>query len=207
MTPTPLVPPETGVPWNRPSARQIIYVLAEPQYGPDVPRRAPPARDDLDVGWNLSVLFRAYLQRANAAFGDLPGGPRAYQLLVSVERSAATSQLQIARRLGIDRTVMTYLIDDLVDADLVERHIDPADRRVRTIKATPSGRRLLPALDRRLADIEQQLLVALPPSDARQFRELLRAAAAPLEDADDPRELAREIARTPIAGHRRPTTS
>ena len=153
------------------------------------------------------MLFRAYLQRANAAFADLPGGPRAYQLLVSVERSAATSQLHLARRLGIDRTVMTYLIDDLVEVGLVERHIDPADRRARTIKATPTGRRLLPTLDRRLADIEQQLLAALPPSDARQLRELLRAAAAPLEGPDDPRELAREIARTPVARQRRPTTS
>ena len=38
---------------------------------------------------------------------------------------------------------MTYLLDDLEKAGLIERRPDPADRRARRIAATASGRRLL----------------------------------------------------------------
>jgi DNA-binding MarR family transcriptional regulator len=146
--------------------------------GPAAPGPAAPDPAEPDVGWNLGVVFRAYLRQANAAFADLPDGPRAYQLLVSVERGTRTSQLALARRLGIDRTVMTYLIDDLVEAGLVERRTDPRDRRARTVVATARGRRRLPELDRRLAAIEAELLAALTPAEAGHLRTLLRKAAA-----------------------------
>ena len=156
-------------------------------------RTNTPDVAELDLGWNLSVLFHNYLKRANEAFADLPGGPRAYQLLASAEREPTKSQLDHARRLGIDRTMMTYLIDDLVAAGLVERHTDSADRRARIIVATPKGRRLLPTLDRRVAQIEDDLLAALAPADAQRLRQLVRAAAASLEPSDDPRDITREI--------------
>ena len=165
-----------------------------------MPDDPAPDPGGLDIGWNLSLLFRSYLRRGNAAFADLPGGPRAYQLLSSVERGAPTSQLALARRLGIDRTVMTYLIDDLVEAGLVERQTDPRDRRARTVVATARGRRLLPDLDRRLAAVEAELLAALTPAEADRLRHLLRNAAADhgaAEPSGDPRELVREMRPTP----------
>jgi DNA-binding MarR family transcriptional regulator len=135
----------------------------------------------LDLGWSLGVLFRAYLKEASAAFDDLPGGARAYQLLVSVERGPATSQRALARRLGVDRTVMTYLIDELVDAKLVERRVDVTDRRANQVIPTTRGRRLLPQLDRRLHDVEQRVLSGLVPADVERFRELLRLAVNELD--------------------------
>lgn len=165
-----------------------------------MPDDPAPDPGGLDIGWNLSLLYRSYLRRGDAAFADLPGGPRAYQLLSSVERGAPTSQLALARRLGIDRTVMTYLIDDLVEADLVERQTDPRDRRARTVVATARGRRLLPDLDRRLASVEAELLAALSPTETDRFRRLLRKAAADLADADsagDPGDLTGDMRSTP----------
>lgn len=143
----------------------------------------------LDLGWGLGVVFRAYLKHGNTAFDDLPGGPRAYQLLVIVERGEPTTQLALARRLGVDRTVMTYLIDDLVDAGLVERRVDPHDRRARHVTATERGRSLLPELDRRLAQVEEQVLAGLGPADADRFRQLLRIAANEIDRADHVEDL------------------
>jgi DNA-binding MarR family transcriptional regulator len=167
---------------RRSSARQIIV-------SPDRDPAADPDPVELDLGWALGVLFRTYLKHGNAAFDDLPGGPRAYQLLVSVERGQPTSQLALARRLGLDRTVMTHLIDDLVDADLVERRVDPDDRRVRLLHATARGRRLLPELDHRLADVEAQVLAGLGPADADRLRRLLRTAADELDRVDHVEDL------------------
>src|SRR4030088_3110217 len=91
---------------------------------------------DQDLGFALGVIFRAYLKAANAVVCDIPGGPRGYQILVAAAQHPAGGQGALAQRLGVDRTVMTYLIDDLAQAGLVERRPDPVDRRSRHIVAT-----------------------------------------------------------------------
>jgi len=78
----------------------------------------------------------------------------------------------------VDRTVMTYLLDDLEAAGLIERRPDPADRRARRIVATPDGRSCLTRLDERLRAGEEQLLSGLDSGPDRQvFRTLLRRLA------------------------------
>ena len=93
-----------------------------------------------DLGWALGAVFRGYVKATHEALADLPGGPRGYQVLASAAGDEHGSQLALAQRLGVDRTVMTYLLDDLEAAGLIERRPDPADRRARRIVATPPGR-------------------------------------------------------------------
>jgi DNA-binding MarR family transcriptional regulator len=138
-----------------------------------------------DLGWALGVVFRSYVKAAGAAFADLPGGPRGYQVLAAAARSDQDSQLALAQHLGVDRTVMTYLLDDLEGAGLIERRPDPADRRARRIMATTPGRELLDDLDRRLRAAEQQVLAGLEnESDRRTFRALLRQLASRAGELD-----------------------
>jgi DNA-binding transcriptional MocR family regulator len=59
--------------------------------------------------------------------------------LDAAAHGAVGSQLALAQHLGIDRTVMTYLLDDLEAAGLIERRPDPADRRARRVVATQLG--------------------------------------------------------------------
>jgi DNA-binding MarR family transcriptional regulator len=132
---------------------------------------------DKDLGWALGMVFRLYLKSAGAAMADLPGGPRGYQVLAEAASNQAGTQLALAQRLGIDRTVMTYLLDDLEGAGLVERRPDPADRRARRIVATEHGQARLAELDGRLRQAEQHVLAALDDADRDTFRELLRRVA------------------------------
>jgi DNA-binding MarR family transcriptional regulator len=133
-------------------------------------------RDDL--GWALGVVFRSYAKAANSAFTDVPGGPRGYQVLAAAARADPRSQLELASHLGVDRTVMTYLLDDLEGAGLIERHPDPADRRARRIVTTAPGRELLADLGGRLLAAEDRVLAGLEDQQDRQvFRALLRRLA------------------------------
>jgi DNA-binding MarR family transcriptional regulator len=133
-------------------------------------------RDDL--GWALGVVFRSYAKAASAAFTDVPGGPRGYQVLAAAARSRPGSQQELASHLGVDRTVMTYLLDDLERAGLIERRPDPADRRARRIAATGRGASLLGDLDERLRAAEDGVLAGLGAEDDRNaFRALLRRLA------------------------------
>ena len=114
-----------------------------------------------DLGWALGTVFRSYDKAANSVLCDVPGGRRGYQVLRACARSDPRSQLELATHLGVDRTVMTYLLDDLERAALLERHPDPADRRARRIVTTQAGRDLLGELGRRLAADEERVLAGL----------------------------------------------
>jgi DNA-binding MarR family transcriptional regulator len=139
-----------------------------------------------DLGWALGVVFRSYVKAATAAFTDVPGGPRGYQVLTAATRGEPGSQLELAHHLGVDRTVMTYLLDDLERAGLIERRPDPADRRARRIAATPRGRELLEDLDGRLRAAEDQVLTGLASrADREVFRAMLSRLATQV-DALDP---------------------
>jgi DNA-binding MarR family transcriptional regulator len=142
-----------------------------------------------DLGWALGVLFRAYAKAANSVFADVPGGARGYQVLTAVGRSRPRSQLELANHLGVDRTVMTYLLDDLERAGLIERQPDPADRRARRIAATPAGRELGCGLAKRQRAAEDQLLAGLAGEHERQMlRAMLRRLATDVNAADPVRD-------------------
>ncbi|HEX3714567.1 MAG TPA: MarR family winged helix-turn-helix transcriptional regulator [Trebonia sp.] len=143
-----------------------------------------PDRLTEDFGWGLAVLFRGWVKAADAVTDGLPGGHRGYQVLSAAARDEPGSQAALAARLGIDRTVMTYLLDDLASAGLVERRPDPGDRRTRLVVATGHGRAVLASLDDRFAVAEQHILGALAPADRAQFRALLAAVAGRVNEGD-----------------------
>ena len=138
-----------------------------------------------DLGWALGVVFRRYAKAAAAALDGVPGGPRGYQVLATAHSEGPKRQLDLAAHLGVDRTVMTYLLDDLESAGLVQRRPDPADRRARLIAPTEKGVDTLCDLERRLATAEDEVLGILDESDRVSFRLLLQRVARKA-DAVDP---------------------
>ncbi|WP_308282764.1 MarR family winged helix-turn-helix transcriptional regulator [Pseudonocardia nigra] len=137
----------------------------------------PAPTVETDLGWALGVVFRSYVRSATQVMNDLPGGPRGYQVLTAAADEAPRNQLALAQHLGVDRTVMTYLIDDLTAAGLVERRPDPADRRARHIVLTDAGRDRLTALERCLRAAEERVLEPLDATDRVVLRELLQRLA------------------------------
>jgi DNA-binding MarR family transcriptional regulator len=139
--------------------------------------REPGDRLADDFGWGLAVVFRGWVKAADAVTEGIPGGHRGYQVLAAAARDEPGSQAAMAGRLGIDRTVMTYLLDDLETARLVERKQDPLDRRSRHVAATAHGREVLADRETRFRHAEQHLLSCLSPDDQAAFRTLLRTLA------------------------------
>src|SRR5882724_2589199 len=143
-----------------------------------------------DLGWSLGVLSRSYGKAVSAIFAEVPGGARGYQVLAAAARDEHGSQLALAQHLGVDRTVMTYLLDDLEAVGLIERRPDPADRRARRIVATRKGAKLLAALDDRLRTAEARLLSPLDPAARESFRAQVRVVATQVDELnplDNPR--------------------
>ena len=130
-----------------------------------------------DFGAALGILLRSYSGMVGPRLVDFPHGARGYETLCEVLQGSPPSQAALAAKLGIDRTMMTYLIDDLVEAGLVERRPNPADRRQRRIVATAAGRAAVASLCGRVAEAQDAVLAALDPAERAVFRSLLSKAA------------------------------
>jgi DNA-binding MarR family transcriptional regulator len=149
-------------------------------------RQAPaaPAHDALpagfgdDLGWLITQCFRAHVDALDRAVAGVPQGLRGLQALRGAVNCSARNQAELARQLGLDRTVMVYLVDDLVKAGLVERITDPSDRRSKLVRGTEAGRRLLDEVTAAIAAADSVVLRPLPPDDQTRFREMLRTIAA-----------------------------
>ena len=138
---------------------------------------------DVDLGWALGAVTRFYMRAAIEATEGVPGGPRGYLVLATAAHGEPSSQLALAQHLGVDRTVMTYLLDDLEEAGLVARRPDPVDRRARRVVLTAEGRELLSELKRRLREAEHVLLEPLGQDERAVLRSLLERLATTLAPA------------------------
>ncbi|HLR85522.1 MAG TPA: MarR family transcriptional regulator [Nocardioidaceae bacterium] len=135
-----------------------------------------------DLGWALGAVLRTWLKATSHAVDDLPGGPRGYQVLSMATGGPCRTQAAMAERIGVDRTVMTHLIDDLEAAGLVERRPDPSDRRARRVELTPRGRSRYAELASRIDDVERAVLSGLDDASVGELRDLLLRAASALDD-------------------------
>jgi DNA-binding MarR family transcriptional regulator len=131
-----------------------------------------------DLGLALSVVLRSYLRAATSVFDGLAGGARGYQVLASAAHHAPPTQLALGQQLGIDRSVLTYLLDDLEGCKLIERRADPADRRARRIVLTRAGEAMLSKLGKRLEAAERHALRGLDERDQHTLRDLLWRASS-----------------------------
>ena len=153
---------------------------------------SPTPQDAPSLGSDLRVVFRAYAQAADEVFADIPAGPRGYKILTAVTHSTVGSQVALAEQIGVDPSVLVHVLDDLEEAGLVKRRLDPADRRYRRVVSTRSGRELTASVELSLRRAEDQLLCGLPRAEQRVFRALLARlaeGAGPRAAAGGPTEL------------------
>ncbi len=90
-------------------------------------------------------------------------------LLAYVTEFGATTQTQLADRLGIGRAAIGSVIDRLQQRGLVARHPNPDDRRVWLIDVTDGGRDMA----RRIAAVDEQLRGELRHGIGREERQAL----------------------------------
>jgi DNA-binding MarR family transcriptional regulator len=137
--------------------------------------------DDLalatDLGWAIRLVSTAFSRVAIESVADLPGGPRGYLVLMALAGGEPPTQLALAKEVSLDRTVMTYLLDDLEAHGLVSRRPDPRDRRARLVLITDIGRTRLRQVRQGLTGAEARLLADLDDQDTERLRTLLSRVA------------------------------
>lgn len=99
--------------------------------------------------------------------------PRHFGVLVLLSESGALRQKTIAADLRLDRTTVTYLVDDLEARGWLERGCDPDDRRAHAVHLTPAGEDALADLRPRMRSAEGDFLAPLSTQECDQLRALL----------------------------------
>lgn len=137
------------------------------------PINTPPG----DLGWHLGMVLRGYQSRFEEAVEGMPSGVRGFQILSAVVHLDPPNQQALGSHLGIDRTVLTYLLDALEQDDMVERVPAPTDRRARKVLATDHGREFLTRYEHDVAAAEADLLANFEDTEAQTLAALVSRLA------------------------------
>jgi DNA-binding MarR family transcriptional regulator len=151
-----------------------------PSPSPSPSPSSPPA-----LAGRLGYLLKHAQQRLSelTAVALAPSGITGRQLavLLAIDSEAPLSQQEAARRLGVDRTTMVALVDELEEKDLLQRRQDPADRRKNVVGLTAAGRTTLRTACQASETAEREFLAPLTGDQTDQVRDSLRALAFPAE--------------------------
>jgi DNA-binding MarR family transcriptional regulator len=121
-------------------------------------------------------LWRATHTRTAEVLPSVGLTPPLFALLNVVGAREGAIQQELGSALGIDRSTMVSLIDQLESAGLARRRPSATDRRAREIAITPKGRRRLQRARQLIAQVEDEVLAGLPADERRELLSLLRRA-------------------------------
>ncbi|MEH0825307.1 MULTISPECIES: MarR family winged helix-turn-helix transcriptional regulator [unclassified Micromonospora] len=136
--------------------------------GSDLGDRSGLAGDAVRRIMHVASAIRHYQDVEIAELGLTPAAARA---LHELDPDRPLPARDLAEQLRCDRSNVTALVDKLEQAGLVERRVDPADRRQKTLVVTAAGRRMRERVDRVMTD--SRLLAGLSTDELATLRELV----------------------------------
>jgi DNA-binding MarR family transcriptional regulator len=139
--------------------------------------QAPTTPRDV-LGTRLGYLFKhAQMKLAEEGVQALAShgiNTRELAVLAVFADEYPLSQLEAAGRLGIDRTTMVALVDELERKGLVERHRSPEDRRKNVVELTDAGREAQGKGEQARKKAEDRFLAPLSEAEAAQLVRILQ---------------------------------
>jgi DNA-binding MarR family transcriptional regulator len=100
-----------------------------------------------------------------------------YALLAALAEAGPTSQADLGRRIGLDRSDVTATVNQMEQRGLLGRVPDPADRRRNLVSLTEDGRERLAELDDVVGAAQDDLLTPLTGDERAELGRLLRLLA------------------------------
>ena len=138
------------------------------------PATDPPVTEF--AGQLLFRLWRASHTHAADVLASVGLTTALFALLNVINAREGAIQQELGATLGIDRSTMVSLIDELESTGLARRRPSVTDRRAREIVITPKGRRILKQARDLLSRAEDEVLGGLSADERRELLALLRRA-------------------------------
>lgn len=104
--------------------------------------------------------------------------PHHYGMLMALHEKGSLGQQQLSTLIGIDARNAVTLIDGLVERGLLDREVDPDDRRRRVLTLTAVGKHTVGDLIETGTELERRFLAPLSRADQKELRRMLHALFA-----------------------------
>ena len=138
----------------------------------------PPEALAEDLCWLLTRVSALLNAEATAALRELGITPRQHAVLATA-REGRHTQTDLARIVGLDKTTLMVMLDELERHGLAQRRPMPSDRRARVIAITAAGEDVLDRSEDALNRSRAGVLGLLPGDERAVFmRALGRLACA-----------------------------
>ena len=123
-----------------------------------------------------AALSRIHRRLRPTAAGTTAGlTPTRISLLNTITRLGPIRLSELAAEEGINPTMLSRIVGDLVPGGLIERVGDPHDRRAALVMVTREGRKLVERMRRERTDVLSVALSTLSPSEYRTLERALPA--------------------------------
>src|SRR5262245_30784457 len=124
---------------------------------------AAPYRIPFPLARQFQQICAAAL--AEVLTGEIVMAPVRYVALATIDDFPGVEQHRLAALINADRTNAVQIVDDLEASGLVERRINPADRRSRELKTTKRGSALRRRLRPKILAAQAQILTPLSSAE------------------------------------------
>jgi DNA-binding MarR family transcriptional regulator len=150
-------------------------------------RQAPQSVEPLI--YDLVYLSFAVADRTHALVGEVMTDLQLTHSLANAlwhldPRQGSPSMRQLADRLAVDPSTITFIADRLEDRGLLTRVVDASNRRVKTLVLTEAGAQTRRSLVEAMAT--RSPIAHLDPTEQRQLHQLLAKALGADVGADGP---------------------
>lgn len=132
-----------------------------------------PARLRALPSWLLNQAANAANRLTDHALADTGSRRHHFAMLAALDEFGPSSQADLGRCTGIDRSDVVAAVNALAEQGHVRRSPDPADGRRNVITLTPAGEEHLESLSVLLNAAQDELLRALTPAEAKTLVALL----------------------------------
>jgi DNA-binding MarR family transcriptional regulator len=133
----------------------------------------PPRRLTVRSSWLVTQVAKQAQRLVAEAFAAEGARRQHFAVLASLDERGASSQAELGRRLGIDRSDLHAVLNELERDGYVARLRDEEDRRRNLVELTSAGARALERLDARVQEAQDALLEPLTAAQRRELQKLL----------------------------------
>ena len=130
------------------------------------------------IGYQLRLAQLAVFRDFERTVSDLGVSPGRVGVLVLINGNAGITQSRLAEAVGLDRSTLVPVLDDLERRGLVERRRG-MDRRTNGLSLTASGKRLLGRVKRRIEAHERRMVSGMTEKEREQLVALLARLRSP----------------------------
>jgi DNA-binding MarR family transcriptional regulator len=132
-----------------------------------------PEQIKTNIGYAIRRAQMRVYEDFYASLATLDTTPTRFTLMLLIRENPGIRSVDLARVLGVARSGLVRLIDDLEQRGLISRETDRKDRRNQALVLTATGHQKLKRLEKVVATHEAKMTAELTESERKKLLELL----------------------------------